>query len=72
MRSAVSVSLPRDLLDRLDAAAAGRSRSEIVREALVAWLAKAGAVPRLGTLSEGTSGLDDLVEPTGEPWEVDP
>ncbi len=36
MRNAVTVSLPRDLTDELDAASreAGTSRSEIVREAL--------------------------------------
>jgi metal-responsive CopG/Arc/MetJ family transcriptional regulator len=69
MRSAVTVSLPRELLERVDERAGERSRSEVVREALEAWLA--GGSPRLGSMAGSVRVVGDLVAPTGERWDAE-
>lgn len=74
MRNVVTISLPPDLLRELDAASVGRSRSEVVREALAAWLeARRARLPtrQLGTLAGTLEVTGDLTVGTGEAWEAE-
>lgn len=49
----VSVTIPATLVARLDAARDGRSRDEVVRDAVEAWLATSGTSPDLGPAAAG-------------------